>query len=159
MQIYFSPLGGCTQQVCSQIAASRKSIRVQAYEFTSQRIAQALILAAARGVSVQVILDAGAARQPSCLGTLVAQRGIPVFLDALHHIAHNKVMVLDETVLITGSFNFTDAAESSNAENLLTLPDPSAAATYLANWQAHSAHSKPFVLPQQAQAPLAPAAS
>jgi phosphatidylserine/phosphatidylglycerophosphate/cardiolipin synthase-like enzyme len=68
-------------------------------------------------------------------------------------------MVIDETVLITGSFNFTDAAESSNAENLLTLPDPSAAATYLANWQAHSAHSKPFVLPQQAQAPLAPAPS
>lgn len=38
-------------------------------------------------------------------------------------IAHNKVMVIDGRTVITGSFNFTKAAEESNAENLLVIDD------------------------------------
>jgi len=47
--------------------------------------------------------------------------GIPTLIDAQHAIARNKVMVLDGSVVITGSFNFTKAAEESNAENLLII--------------------------------------
>jgi phosphatidylserine/phosphatidylglycerophosphate/cardiolipin synthase-like enzyme len=44
---------------------------------------------------------------------------------------------VDASVVLTGSFNFTKAAESSNAENLLVIHDAKLAARYLANWQGH----------------------
>jgi phosphatidylserine/phosphatidylglycerophosphate/cardiolipin synthase-like enzyme len=55
-----------------------------------------------------------------------------------HAIAHNKVMVIDGLVVITGSFNFTTAAERQNAENLLIIRDPAVAGRYAENWQTHA---------------------
>jgi phosphatidylserine/phosphatidylglycerophosphate/cardiolipin synthase-like enzyme len=49
-------------------------------------------------------------------------------------IAHNKVMVIDSRTVITGSFNFTKAAEESNAENLLVIDDAELAKKYTQNW-------------------------
>ena len=48
--------------------------------------------------------------------------GIACFIDAQHAIAHNKVMVIDGQTVITGSFNFTKAAED-NADYLLVVLD------------------------------------
>ena len=53
-------------------------------------------------------------------------------------------MVIDGQTVITGSFNFTTAAEENNAENLLVIRSPDLAAKYTANWQAHAAHSDPY---------------
>ena len=47
--------------------------------------------------------------------------GIPTFIDNKHAIAHNKIMIIDQSTIITGSFNFTKAAEEKNAENLLII--------------------------------------
>jgi phosphatidylserine/phosphatidylglycerophosphate/cardiolipin synthase-like enzyme len=69
--------------------------------------------------------------------------GIPVKIDAQHAIAHNKVMVIDGETVITGSFNFTKAAEESNAENLLIIHDKKLASLYIKNWQEHAQHSEP----------------
>ena len=55
--------------------------------------------------------------------TSLVNAGIPVLIDAKHAIAHNKVMVIDDQTVITGSFNFTKAAEEHNAENLLVIRD------------------------------------
>ena len=60
----------------------------------------------------------------------------------MHAIAHNKVMVIDGETVITGSFNFTTAAEEHNAENLLLVHDAKLAARYVENWRAHAAHSE-----------------
>jgi len=51
----------------------------------------------------------------------VAHAGIPVYIDLKDAIAHNKFMIIDRNTLITGSFNFTKAAEGKNSENLLIL--------------------------------------
>ena len=61
--------------------------------------------------------------------------------DPAHAIAHNKVIVLDSDTVINGSYNFTDAAEFHNAENLLIIRDHATAALYLANWARHRTHS------------------
>ena len=45
---------------------------------------------------------------------------------------------------MTGSFNFTKAAEENNAENLLVIRRPDLAAKYTANWKAHAEHSEPY---------------
>ena len=53
-------------------------------------------------------------------------------------------MILDGRTVITGSFNFTHAAEEHNAENMLIIRSPELAEMYDANWQAHLAHSERY---------------
>ena len=65
-------------------------------------------------------------------------------IDAKHGIAHNKVMVIDGKTLITGSFNFTKAAEEKNAENLLILDNDELAKIYIENCEKHKKHSLEF---------------
>jgi phosphatidylserine/phosphatidylglycerophosphate/cardiolipin synthase-like enzyme len=144
IQVYFSPKGGCTEAVVKQIDAAKTSIFVQAYSFTSAPIAKALLDAHKRGVQIQVILDTSNRREKYSSADFVLHAGIPTFIDAKHAIAHNKVMVVDETTVITGSFNFTKQAETSNAENLLVIRSPELARKYAANWQAHLEHSEKY---------------
>ena len=68
--------------------------------------------------------------------------GIPTYIDAKHAIAHNKIIIIDRRIVITGSFNFTRAAEENNAENLLIITSPELAEKYLQNWQTHRDHSE-----------------
>jgi phosphatidylserine/phosphatidylglycerophosphate/cardiolipin synthase-like enzyme len=67
------------------------------------------------------------------------------FIDAEHAIAHNKLILIDYDTVITGSFNFTKAAEERNAENLLILRgDADLAAKYRANFELHLSHSRRY---------------
>lgn len=143
----FSPCGGCTQAVVDALNAATKSVLVQAYSFTSVPIAAALAACHQRGLDVRIILDRSDLNErTSVLYTLAAFRPT-LLIDSAHAIAHNKVMVIDSSLVITGSFNFTTNAEFHNAENLVFIPDVSLAAAYTANWLAHAAHSRPFLLP------------
>ena len=74
-------------------------------------------------------------------GELVAA-GVICYVDSKHAIAHNKLMLIDERTIITGSFNFTSAAEKKNAENMLVIRDPSLALIYIKNWTLHQGHSE-----------------
>ncbi len=74
----------------------------------------------------------------------VAHAGIPTKIDDKHAIAHNKVMVIDGDTVITGSFNFTKAAEDRNVEDLLVIHDRAIAVKSTKNWQAHDEHAEPY---------------
>ncbi len=143
-RVYFSPHGGATEALVEELGRVKATILVQAYSFTSAPIAQALKDAHLRGVKVQVVLDKSQRGERYTSATFLTRAGIPVWIDASHQIAHNKVMVLDDETVVTGSFNFTKAAEQSNAENLLILKDKGLAAIYRKNWEAHLGHSEKF---------------
>src|ERR1035437_1991992 len=145
VEVYFSPKGGATEACVAAIASAKTTINVQAYSFTSEPIAAALVAAKKRGMTVAVILDDSQRTEKYSEADFVAHAGIPTFIDAKHAIAHNKIIIIDGTVVVTGSFNFTKAAESSNAENLLVIHDPKLAARYLTNWTEHKAHSESYV--------------
>jgi len=117
---------------------------VQAYSFTSAPIAKSLIDAKKRGLDVRVILDKSQRTEQYSGADTLANSGIAVLVDEKHAIAHNKVMVLDSEIVITGSFNFTKAAQEKNAENLLVIRDKAMAEKYLENWSAHAKHSEPY---------------
>lgn len=138
---YFSPRGGCTDAVVRQLDAAKESVLVQAYSFTSAPIAKAIVDAHKRGVKVQAILDKSQRTEKYSSATFLQNMGVPTFIDDKHAIAHNKVMVIDGHITITGSFNFTKAAEESNAENLLVIDDQDIARQYAKNWQEHMEHS------------------
>jgi phosphatidylserine/phosphatidylglycerophosphate/cardiolipin synthase-like enzyme len=148
VQVCFTPEYGstpsCTQDIVDAINSTRRTILVQAYSFTSAPIAKALVEAHRRGVEVKVILDKSANTHHYSAATFLEHMGVPVWIDAQHAIAHNKVMVIDDAIVITGSFNFTKAAEEHNAENLLIIHDPALAAHYTENWNKHLEHSPPY---------------
>jgi phosphatidylserine/phosphatidylglycerophosphate/cardiolipin synthase-like enzyme len=142
--VYFSPLGGATAAIRGALDGAEKSILVQAYSFTSAPIAEALVRARKRGVAVQVILDRSQRTKKFSAADFLINSGIITRFDVAHAIAHNKVMIIDGKTVVTGSFNFTKAAEERNAEDLLVVHDDQLAARYIDNWRFHYAHSEPF---------------
>jgi phosphatidylserine/phosphatidylglycerophosphate/cardiolipin synthase-like enzyme len=144
IEVHFSPKGGCTEAIVKELNAAKTSILIQAYSFTSTPIAKALVEAHKRGVKVEVILDKSNRTKNYSAADFVLHAGIPTLIDAKHTIAHNKIMILDGEVVITGSFNFTRAAEQNNAENLLVIRDKTIAEQYTANWRAHAQHSEKY---------------
>jgi len=144
IEVYFSPKGGCTEAVVKEIDAAKTKILVQAYSFTSAPIAKALVDAHRRGVDVRVILDKSQRGEKYSSADFVQHAGIPIWIDAKHQIAHNKIMIIDGATVITGSFNFTKNAEQNNAENLLVLRSPELATKYASNWDAHLEHSEKY---------------
>ena len=91
-----------------------------------------------------MILDKSQRREKYSSADFLAHAGIPVLIDDQHAIAHNKIMSLDQETVITGSFNFTKAAEEKNAENLLVGKDQALAGRYIQNWKGHEAHSRAY---------------
>ncbi len=137
----FSPGGGCTALVVKEINQARRQIRVMAYSFTSAPIGRALIRARRRGVDVQVVIDRGNATDRYSEVRFFRNQRIPVYVDAHEELMHDKVMIIDSRIVITGSFNWTRAAEFYNAENLLVISSPELAGRYLQNWSLHAGHS------------------
>jgi phosphatidylserine/phosphatidylglycerophosphate/cardiolipin synthase-like enzyme len=144
IQVFFSPKGGCTEAVVENLDKATNTVLVQAYSFTSSPIAKALVDAERRGVVVQVILDKSNRTEKYSSADFIQRAGIPTFIEAKHAIAHSKIMVIDSRTILTGSFNFTKAAENNNAENLLVIQDVALAAKYTANWQTHLKHSEAY---------------
>src|SRR5204863_6615094 len=105
--VHFSPKGGCTDMIVSEIKQARHEVLVLAYSFTSQPIAQALVDAKKRGVHVQIVLDHSNETESHTDLPFFIEQGLAPLIDPHHAIAHNKFMVIDKRTVITGSFNFT----------------------------------------------------
>jgi phosphatidylserine/phosphatidylglycerophosphate/cardiolipin synthase-like enzyme len=143
--VFFSPEGGCLQAVVALIDGAKKTLDVQAYLLTTEKIAGPIAKAHKRGVKVRVIMDADKVGQQYSGATYLTNAGVPVTLDAEHKEAHNKLMLIDGRTVITGSFNFTLAAEKENAENLVILENkPRLFAAYQKNFETHLRHSKAY---------------
>ena len=146
LEVAFTPGQDAAGLIIETIANARHQILVQAFSFTHDGIAQALVAAHHRGVEVKLIADREQTQQ---MGhgqvPVMAAAGVAVWLDGEHQSAHNKIMVLDGDTVVTGSYNFTKAAQFKNAENVLVIHGNSALAQqYQANWQRHLQHAQPF---------------
>lgn len=138
----FSPNGGCTDMIVNEINNAKKEVLVQAYSFTSAPIAQAVVNAHKRGVAVDVILDKSQESERYSSATFLKNAGVTTLIDHKHAIAHNKVIIIDQRIVITGSFNFTKAAEEKNAENAIVIESPQLTAKYRENYLMHREHSQ-----------------
>lgn len=133
--VAFSPNGEAAAVVVNAINGAAKQVLVQAYGFTSEPIIKALGDAKARGVDVEAILDKTNESKRYNGASYLRNHDISVWIDSTVAIAHNKVMVIDGDSVITGSFNFTKAAQEKNAENVLFIRHaPALAKKYSKNW-------------------------
>jgi len=161
----FSPPlpGGCdpAAAVVQAIDSARKTVLVQMYALTSRRIVSALVNAKRRGVDVRAIVDRRQLEEDRSDTNAVARLasgGVPVLVDTVPGLMHNKIMIVDGATVITGSFNYTWSAEHRNAENLLVIHDPTLAAEYTQNWSIHAAKSRPLAASTEGASPSAQAA-
>ena len=134
ISLCFTPPTGCTKVISNLISKAKESVYVQAYGITSNEIVDELLAAHARGVKVRVLLDKSNLSDKYSKMQQMIDTGIDVSIDKVSGIAHNKVIILDERKVITGSFNFTKSADTRNAENVIIVNDKEVASKYLQNW-------------------------
>ena len=138
VEVAFSPKGGCTAATIRFIGEARQSVRIAAYGLTSNPIGKALVEAKKRGVDVRAVLDKehnGKRDNPNSVANFLAANGIPVRIDTSVRIQHNKVVIVDGQSIQNGSFNFTAAAQKSNAENIIIHRNfPELAKLFADNW-------------------------
>jgi len=133
--VCFTPGGGCTNKIVNLINNARKEILVQAYSFTSAPIAKSLVEAKKRGINVKVILDKSQFKHNKYSASrFLLNNNIPVWVDYKPAIAHNKVIIIDDNIVETGSFNYTKSAQYRNAENILIIKNHRLAQIYKDNW-------------------------
>ena len=137
VEFLFSPDDGVAGRLIELIEAAQESIQFMAFSFTSDEIGSAIVNAAmARGMTVAGVMDEE--QVDSNQGTeydAFVQAGLDVRLDGSEGQMHHKVIIIDHSIVITGSYNFTASAETQNDENLVIIFSPAIAALYLEEFQ------------------------
>ncbi len=134
LTVCFTPHGQCQNLIIQAIDQAEFSIKMQTYSFTSKEIAKAILRAQERGVDVRILADRSQLTAKYSQIPKLKNSNVPVLIDRVPGIAHNKIMIIDDQIILTGSYNWTNAAEHRNAENLLKIQDPEIAAYFLKNW-------------------------
>jgi phosphatidylserine/phosphatidylglycerophosphate/cardiolipin synthase-like enzyme len=135
---YFAPDDEVAGKILPVLRAAEHSIFFMAFAFTRADLANVLLERAADGVNVRGVFEtrqiaAGATQAWDLLtlGGLAAN----VRQDGNRYNLHHKVFIIDEAIVITGSYNFSRNANERNDENVLIVHDPAVAASYLAEWE------------------------
>jgi phosphatidylserine/phosphatidylglycerophosphate/cardiolipin synthase-like enzyme len=150
VEVAFSPWDDTEALLLRTLSGAKSEIYVQAYVFTSRKLARALIEARRRGIAVEVLADREMSlRSRGSRMQQLVEEGIPVRLEFRYSAAHNKVILIDpllpRNAVITGSYNFTYAARAKNAENMLVLRDnPRLARAYFNNYLRHRDGAVPY---------------
>jgi phosphatidylserine/phosphatidylglycerophosphate/cardiolipin synthase-like enzyme len=118
--VYFSPQGGCEGQVVNWIDRANKTIHVVIYSFTNDAIGDAVVRAHQRGVEIKVVFEKKQVSEYSEYWKL-QNIGALVKNDTNSGLMHHKTAIIDGYILLTGSFNWSGAAEERNNENLMIL--------------------------------------
>lgn len=143
IETWFSPEDGTAQRLVELIREAQQSVYFLAYSFTSDEIADALLERSRTGVAIAGVLDESQAR--SNTGSeydRLQSQGLEVYLDGNPENMHHKVILIDEKIVVTGSYNFSASAEERNDENTLILENPQIASLYLAEFERVLAEAK-----------------
>jgi phosphatidylserine/phosphatidylglycerophosphate/cardiolipin synthase-like enzyme len=148
-QVCFTPDDDCEAVIVRTINTAEHRVHVQAYLFTDEAIAHALMDAARRSIEVVVLVDKREQRERGSVVPKLLNAGVQVLLDDHPAIAHNKTIIIDpdssHPTVETGSFNFTYSADHRNAENVLIVRnDLGLAAAYEQYFTERLAASKPW---------------
>lgn len=135
IDVCFSPEGNCQPIILHLINHAKSKILVQSYSFTSKEISNAIIKAHQKGIEVKILFDRSQLTARHSQIHRMKEAGIEALVDPVPGISHNKIMIFDEDIILTGSYNFTNAAETRNAENLLIIKNRPTVKIYKRNWK------------------------
>jgi phosphatidylserine/phosphatidylglycerophosphate/cardiolipin synthase-like enzyme len=144
VEIYFSPDDGVATKILGLLQSAQDSIEFMAYSFTSNELADAILQRAKEGVSVAGVMDDDQIN--SNLGTeydRFMQAGLDVRRDGNAGQMHHKVIIIDHSIVITGSYNFSGSAEERNDENVVIIHDAGIAGQFDREFQRVYAQAQP----------------
>jgi phosphatidylserine/phosphatidylglycerophosphate/cardiolipin synthase-like enzyme len=131
----FAPEDAVGTRIAAEIRAAKASVKFLAFSFTHDAIGQAMLDAATAGVRVEGIVEKTSANSTGAEYPRLKAAGLDVRVDANPSFMHSKVVVIDGSTVITGSFNFSASADDSNDENVVVIKDaPDIAAAYSAEY-------------------------
>lgn len=135
IQVLFSAEDDVVDNLIALVNDAQTSIRFLAFSFTDYPLAQAMIARAQAGVDVQGVFETfGSNSTRSELRTLWCA-GLPVRQDGNSSFLHHKVIIIDNSIVVTGSLNFSSSADEDNEENVVILDNAEIAALYLQEYQ------------------------
>lgn len=136
IEVYFSPEDETTGHLLELIDSAQESIHFLAFSFTADDIATAMLERAQAGVSVSGVFEES--QYHSNIGTEfdhLLSAGLDVRLDGNPRSMHHKVIIIDEQIVVTGSYNFSASAETRNDENTLIIHNSEIASQYLSEFE------------------------
>jgi phosphatidylserine/phosphatidylglycerophosphate/cardiolipin synthase-like enzyme len=128
---FFSPRDKPAPRIVEVINGAQYSIRFLTFSFTSDPIGQAMVDKLNAGVAVQGVFEGRNANGTGSEFERLQTAGADVLTDGNCYTMHHKIIIIDDRIVITGSYNFTARAEDTNDENLLIIDDPALAAQYV----------------------------
>ncbi len=132
----FFPSSGNEQKLVRMLDTAQQTMHVCVFTITNNALRDALVRAHDRGVQVKVISDDECMKQQGSDIYDMKAYGIPCESDTDPEAhMHNKFVVIDGQVLITGSFNWTVAASGRNQENLIFLQDADLSQAYIQEFE------------------------
>ena len=125
IEAYFSPNGGTQERIIKAINLTKSTIDIAIFDFTNGVIAQSLKEAKDRGVKIRIIMDSKQAKGQHNEYNFFKNNGFEVKLmtGKGKGIMHNKFIIFDGKLLMTGSYNISENAERYNYENALFISD------------------------------------
>ena len=123
-EVYFSLYDNPQKEIIKNINQAEAFINIAMYIFTDREIALPLIKAQERGIKVRLYLDKDQVDYKYSQSRLLVQKGIKTRISTNNYIMHNKFAIIDNRILLTGSYNWTFSANHRNDENLMVIDDP-----------------------------------
>lgn len=121
IQNCFAAEGKCGDLIVATIKGSTTSITFMAFSFTSDKIEQAMIDRHAAGVTLGGVVETSGSQTSFSAYTKFRAKQVEVYTDGNPWVMHHKVIIIDDHIVIFGSYNFSDNADTQNDENLLII--------------------------------------
>ncbi|MGV7929630.1 MAG: phospholipase D-like domain-containing protein [Spirochaetota bacterium] len=128
---YFSPDDDIERILLKRLEKAEKSVRFMAFSFTSDPLGEELIRLHKKGVDVRGVMEKTGTNGKDSEYIKMKIEGVPVKLISGIGRMHHKVMIIDESIVVTGSFNFSRGANVRNDENVLIIHNEGIALAYL----------------------------
>ncbi len=128
---YFSPDDNIERILLKRIEKAQKSVHFMAFSFTSDPLGEELIRLHKKGVEVRGVMEKTGTNGKDSEYIKMKIEGIPVRIIAGPGRMHHKVMIIDGSIVVTGSYNFSRGANVLNDENILVIHNEEIARKYL----------------------------
>ena len=130
---YMAPEDDVMAKLVQYVQGAKKTVHYMIFTYTHADLSAAMIARSKAGVAVEGVIENRGASQGALPELFCAK--LTVKTDGNKYTMHHKVIIIDGEIVITGSFNFTKAADTENDENLLVIHSPAVAAVYEQEYQ------------------------
>ena len=120
---FFSPGNSCRSAIVSKMKAAKNSLKVCVFTISDNEIRDEILIAHKRGIAIKIISDNDKSFDAGSDIDFLSKKGIQIKIDQTTNHMHHKFCIVDNEVLITGSYNWTRSAAERNQENIVISQD------------------------------------